>query len=82
MKQTSLKSDRVAQLLDEITERTHETRVEAVTAALERRLDALQRSDRAERALAWLEHAVWSRLPAGARGKAPSDEEQEELLGF
>jgi len=82
MKQTSLKSDRVAELLDAITESTHESRLEAVTVALERRLRELEGGNRAERTLGWLEHAVWPRLPKAERGRAPSKEEQEDILGF
>lgn len=82
MRQTSFKSDRVAELLDEITRRTGETRVDAVTAALEHRLEELTRANPAERTLAWLEHAVWPGLPEERRGRAPSKAEQEDLLGF
>ena len=82
MRQTSIKSDRVADLLDEITRRTGESRVDAVTIALEHRLQELAGGARAERALVWLESAVWPKLPQETRGRAPSREEQEELLGF
>lgn len=82
MKQTSIKSDRVAELLERITARTGETKVEAVTRALEERSEALRGdADSAERTLQWLRAAVWSDLPEDRR-HAPTKEEQEELLGF
>ena len=82
MRQTSIKSDRVAQLLDQITAKTGESKVEAVRVALERRLEELQGSNQAQRTIEWLETIVWPQLPSEVRGKAPSKEEQEELLGY
>jgi len=82
MKQINLKSDRVAALLEQITQRTGETKVDAVTQALEERLRELEAKDRAARTLTWLRTAVWPNLSEAERGKAPSKEEQEELLGF
>lgn len=82
MRQTSVRSDRVAELLDALVRRTGEARVEALERALEARLRHVEAADRATATLAWLERDVWSRLPEGARGKAPTKEEQEELLGF
>ncbi len=81
MRQTSFKSERVADLIDKITEVTGESRVEAVTHALEQRLVLLKRRNRAKRTLDWLEAAVWSQLGAND-GKAPSKSDQEEMLGF
>ena len=81
-RQTSIKSDRVADLLDALTARTGESKVEAVTVALEHRLQQLERIDRGKRTTEWLEYSVWPALPEGRRGKAPSKEEQEELLGY
>jgi antitoxin VapB len=82
MKQTSIKSDRVAELLERITRHTGESKVEAVTVALEQRWQALAARNRADHTLAWLEASVWPNLPARVRGKAPSKEEQEDLLGY
>lgn len=82
MRQTSVRSDRVAELLDALVRRTGEAKVEAVERALEVRLRQLEAEDRAAAAVAWLEHEVWSRLPSGVRGRAPTREEQEALLGF
>ena len=82
MRQTSVRSDRVAELLDALVRRTGEARVEAVERALEVRLRQLEAEDRASATVAWLERDVWSRLPNGVRGHAPTPEEQEALLGF
>lgn len=80
MKQINLKSDRVAALLERVTERTGETNVEAVTKALEGRLEALEARDRTARTLTWLQTSVWPNQKGLQR--APSKGEQEELLGF
>jgi antitoxin VapB len=82
MRQTSIKSERVAELIERIATRTGESKVEAVTIALERRLKELEGGGRGDRTLDWLKGEVWPELPEGVRGKAPSKEEQEELLGF
>ena len=82
MRQVNLKSERVATLLEQITEQTGESKVDAVAKALEGRLQELAAGDRAARTLEWLQTAVWSNLPEVQRGHAPSKEEQEDLLGF
>lgn len=68
MRQTNVKSDRVAALLDELTARTGETKVAAMERALDERLRRLGRADRLEQALAWLERDVWRHLPPDLRG--------------
>ena len=82
MKQINLKSDRVASLLEQLTRQTGETKVDAVSRALEERLQELKAKDRSERTLTWLETAVWPNFTEAQRGHAPTKEEQEELLGF
>jgi hypothetical protein len=82
MRQTSIRSDEVANLIDEIVERTGESKVDAVRHALEMRVEELQSRETADRALGWLRSAVWPRLPEDVRGRAPNKEEQEELLGY
>lgn len=82
MRQTSVRSDRVAELLDALVRRTGEARVEAVERALEVRLRHLEAEDRAAATVAWLERDVWSRLRPGVRGHAPSKDEQEAILGY
>ena len=82
MRQVNLKSDRVASLLEQLTQRTGETKVDAVSRALEERLQELKAKDRSAWTLTWLETAVWPNLSEAQRGHAPTKEEQEELLGF
>lgn len=82
MRQTSIKSDRVADLLDAIVERTGEAKVDAVVKALEGRLRELDVQDASNLTLAWLESSVWPNLPKGMRGRGPTKSEQEELLGL
>ena len=82
MKQVNLKSERVAGLLEQITQQTGESKVEATVKALEARLQTLEAEDRGTRTLEWLQTAVWVNLSEAERGHAPSKEEQEELLGF
>ncbi|HET8986078.1 MAG TPA: hypothetical protein VFN03_10000 [Trueperaceae bacterium] len=53
-----------------------------MTKALEDRLLRLRSDGELVRVVTWLQHAVWSRLPEGVRGTAPSKEEQEAILGF
>lgn len=82
MRQTSIRSDEVAELLDEIVEKTGESKVDAMRHALEMRAEELRTRETSDRALAWLRSAVWPRLPDGVRGRAPTKEEQEDLLGY
>lgn len=82
MKQVNLKSDRVATLVDRLVTITGESKVDAVARALELRLTTLSTDTKASRVLAWLETQVWPNLPEGVRGRSPSKEEQEDLLGF
>jgi hypothetical protein len=53
-----------------------------VTKALEDRLRRQRSDGELDRVVTWLQHTVWSRLPEGVRGAAPSKEEQEAILGF
>ena len=82
MRQVNLKSDRIATLLEQIAQKTGETKVEVVAQALEKRLQELETTDCSARTLTWLETTVWPKLSETQRGQAPSKEEQEELLGF
>lgn len=80
MRQTNVKSERVAVLLDRLTDATGETRVAALERALEERLAHVGRRDRTARLTTWLETEVWPTLPDGMRGRAPDGTEQDELL--
>lgn len=65
---------------------TGESKTGAIRTALRERkarLDfARPAGDRDAALRSWLEEAVWSRLPADARGHAPTPAEQDALLGF
>ena len=82
MKQVNIKSERVAELLEQVIAQTGETKVDAVANALESRLLSLRADANAQRTLDWLKTMVWSKLDTEDKGRAPSKEEQEELLGF
>lgn len=82
MKQTSIKSNKVADLLDQIISSTGESKVDAVTQALELRLKQINKQSKIERTKTWLETQVWENLAETNKGKAPSKEEQEEILGY
>lgn len=82
MKQTNVKSDRVALLLEEVMHRTGESKVTAVQNALELRLKQLDAAQYSDELLGWLESSVWSRLPAEERGRAMSKAEEESILGY
>jgi hypothetical protein len=76
MRQTNVKSDRVAALLDELTARTGETKVGALERALGDRLQRLDRAGRLEQALAWLERDVWRHLPPAHRERSDARAER------
>ena len=76
MRQTNVKSDRVAALLDELTARTGESKVAALERALDERLRRLGREDRLEQALGWLERDVWRHLPPGLRRRVGAHAER------
>lgn len=82
MKQINIKSERVIGLLDDLLAITGESKVDAVTRALELRLATIAKGTKAARTLTWLETQVWPNLPEGTRGRAPGKEEQEALLDF
>jgi hypothetical protein len=82
MKQVNLKSERVADLLEQTIALTGESKVDAVAEALKLRLSTLARNNAYKNTLEWLEQEVWAHLPEPYLGQAPSKEEQEKLLGF
>ena len=79
MQQINLKSDKVVALIEQITAQTGESKVEAVTKALELRLQNLEAKSNAESTLMWLENSIWAK---GKQDKTPTKAEQETLLGF
>ena len=79
MQQTNLESDKVAALIEEITAQTGESKIEAVTKALELRLQNLEAKSNTESTLMWLENSIWAK---GKQDKIPTKADQEALLGF
>ena len=79
MKQVNIKSERVAELLEQVIARTSESEANAVANAFERRSLNMDAAAKIEDTLIWLKAKVWSKLDEVG---APSKAEQEELLGF
>lgn len=82
----NIKDPETERLAAEIAALTGESKTGAIRAALRERKQrlALQRpgTDRAGELRRWLESEVWPTLPPKRRGRAPSQEEQDELLGY
>lgn len=82
----NIKNAQVERLVDEIVEVTGETKTDAVRRALEERRERLELQGRRPRTLEeireFMEREVWSKLPPGVRGRGPTTEEQEEILGL
>lgn len=82
----NIKNPEVERLVDEVVDMTGETKTEAVRKALlDRRRHLIVRGgklDRKERFLRFLEREVWPNIPEDQRGKPPTKEEIEEILGF
>ncbi|MGH3049421.1 MAG: type II toxin-antitoxin system VapB family antitoxin, partial [Gaiellaceae bacterium] len=82
----NIKDLETERLAAEVAKLTGESKTGAVRVALrerKRRLELEQPgSDRASELARWLEDEVWPSLPPGRRGRAPSQEEQDELLGY
>jgi hypothetical protein len=72
-------------LIDEVARRTGTSRVDAIRAALEQRLAALDRQtdveDRARRLQRYLEREVWTTLPIPRPGPV-TKAERERILGI
>jgi antitoxin VapB len=82
----NIKDAETERLAAEVAAITGESKTGAIRTALRERRERLrlQRSagDR-ERALrAYLEEEVWPSLPPDVRGRAPSQEEQDAILGY
>ncbi len=82
----NIKDPRTEQLAREVASMTGESKTGAIRAALQERKARLEISSPTasrERALrVWLNDSVWQRLPDGIRGHAPTQAEQDELLGY
>lgn len=82
----NIKNKTVEHLVEEVTEMTGETKVEAVRKALEERKDRLAfrvaRQDRREALWRFLEREVWPAIPPEELGRRLSREEEDALLGY
>lgn len=80
----SLKDSQVERLVEEVAEMAGETKTEAVRKSLEERKARLQivRDDDAEDLRRYLREEVWPQVLPEYRGRAISQEEQDEILGY
>jgi len=82
----NIKNPEVESLAGELSEITGESKTEAIRQALlERRARLRLRimpSQRRERIRRFLEREVWSKVPDGMRGRAPSKKERDAILGY
>lgn len=80
----NLKNSQVERLVEEVAEMAGETKTEAVRKSLEERKARLQivRDDDAEDLRRYLREEVWPQVLPEYRGRAISQEEQDEILGY
>jgi antitoxin VapB len=82
----NIKDPETERLAGEVAALAGESKTGAVRTALRERKErlVLQRAagDRGRALRAFLQHDVWPSLPAGVRGRAPSQAEQDEILGY
>ena len=82
----NIKDAETERLAAEVGALTGESKTGAIRVALRERKQRLRRqhpgSDRATELRRWLAAEVWPTLRRGERGRAPSQEEQDELLGY
>jgi antitoxin VapB len=82
----NIKNPEVERLAAELAELTGESKTEAIRRALLDRRARLRfrvtDAARKERVLRFLEREVWPLVPEEQRGKAPTREEREEILGY
>lgn len=82
----NIKDPEAERLAREVAAMTGESKTGAIRTALRERKArlALERpgADRTAELRRWLEEEVWPSLPPETRGRAPSQGEQDELLGY
>jgi antitoxin VapB len=83
----NIKDAETERLAREVAAMTGDSKTGAIRTALRERRQRLElagpaEGDRERALMAWLEGSVWCELPPGARGHAPTHEEQEALLGY
>jgi antitoxin VapB len=82
----NIKDPRTEQLANEVAAMTGESKTGAIRTALQERKARLEitrgSGDREHVLRVWLSDTVWSKLPEGVRGHAPTQAEQDVLLGY
>jgi antitoxin VapB len=82
----NIKDPETERLARELAQLTGESKTGAIRTALRERKARLALSgrpeDRARILQEWLESEVWPSLPAGERGQAPTQAEQDAILGY
>ncbi len=82
----NIKDPETERLAREVAQITGESKTGAIRTALRERQARLVmgggQHDRARALREWLESEVWPSLPAGVRGHAPTQAEQDALLGY
>lgn len=82
----NIKDPETERLAREVAQLTGDSKTGAIRTALRERRARLAmgagQDDRAHALRAWLESELWPSLPAGVRGHAPTQAEQDELLGY
>ncbi len=81
----NIKNKEVEELATELATATGESKTETIRKAL---LERRERLGLPSPQAMWqalrpkFEREIWSKLPEGVRGKAPSQSEQDEILGY
>jgi antitoxin VapB len=82
----NIKDPETERLAHEVARLTGESKTGAIRTALRERRARLAmgagHDDRARAIREWLESEIWPSFPAGVRGHAPTQEEQDALLGY
>jgi antitoxin VapB len=82
----NIKDPETERLAREVAQLTGESKTGAIRTALRERKARLAmgagQHDRAGVLRAWLESELWPSLPLGVRGHAPTQTEQDALLGY
>ena len=82
MKQVNIKNDYFAELLDKAMAMTGKGKTEIAIKALEWYIKSLEADKRAEAAIRLIKERIHPYISPEYQGRAPSKEEQEELLGM
>lgn len=82
----NIKDPETERLAREVAQLTGESKTGAIRTALRERKARLEvgsaHGDRGRALQAWLESELWPSLPDGVRGHAPTQSEQDALLGY